>query len=160
MKSKAIAVKLQKMAEFKKSKTILLYLSFDGEVDTLVIIKLAKKLGKRIVLPRILRKEKKLLPVVLESLKHLQDGPYGIPQPKSAEGKILDVSQIDMVIVPGLAFDKKKYRLGRGQGYYDRLLKLLPSTTPTVGLAFDFQLIDFLPQRAAHDAPVAHVLSN
>ena len=159
-KSRAIRAKLFEMAEFKKNKTIFFYMPFDGEVDTLNMIKLAKKLGKKIGLPRILRQEKKLLPVFVESFEQLEEGPYGIQQPKAAEDNIMDLRNIDMVIVPGLAFDKKNYRLGRGEGYYDRFLKFLPSVTPTVGLAFDFQRIVSLPQIAEHDMPVTHVLSN
>jgi 5-formyltetrahydrofolate cyclo-ligase len=58
-----------------------------------------------------------------------------------------------------VAFDRKNNRLGRGEGYYDRFLKLLPSTTPTIGLAFDFQLVDTLPELEAHDMPVSLVLT-
>ena len=65
-----------------------------------------------------------------------------------------------MVIVPGLAFDKHNNRLGRGAGYYDRFLSTLPTDIPTVGLAFDFQIIDRLPQQKEHDIPVSHVLVN
>ena len=159
-KSRAVQAKLFEMAEFKKFKTIFFYMPFDGEVDTLNMIKLAKKLGKKIGLPRILRRGKKFLPVFVESFGQLEKGPYGIQQPKAAEDNIMDLRNIDMVVVPGLAFDKKNYRLGRGEGYYDRFLKLLPSVIPTVGLAFDFQRINTLPQKAEHDMPVSYVLSN
>ena len=68
--------------------------------------------------------------------------------------------ELDLVVVPGLAFDKRNNRLGRGQGYYDRFLKTLPRGVPTIGLAFDFQIVDTIPQRKEHDVAVDCVLVN
>ena len=65
-----------------------------------------------------------------------------------------------MVVVPGVAFDKKNNRLGRGKGYYDRFLKMLPFSTPTIGLAFDFQIVENLPVKEPHDVPVSQVIYN
>ena len=66
---------------------------------------------------------------------------------------------IDLVLVPGVAFDRKNNRLGRGAGYYDRFLKDLP-TTPSIGLAFDFQVLDVLPHQPGQDVPVKCVITN
>ena len=62
-------------------------------------------------------------------------------------------------VVPGIAFDRQRYRLGRGAGYYDRFLEMLPRDIPSVGLAFDFQLVDCLPHHQ-HDIPVSHIIVN
>ena len=95
-------------------------------------------MGKRIGLPKIVKAEKKIVPILVEHLeKNLEKGPYGIPQPKDIGGKVLRVEDIDMVIVPGIMFDKKNNRLGRGEGYYDRFLKRIPTNIPTIGLAFE-----------------------
>ena len=59
----------------------------------------------------------------------------------------------------GVAYDKKKYRLGRGKGFYDRFLNDLSKETPTIGLAFDFQVIDDIPHEE-HDVPVDYVITN
>jgi 5-formyltetrahydrofolate cyclo-ligase len=67
--------------------------------------------------------------------------------------KEVPLEDIDLIIVPGIAFDKKNVRLGRGHGYYDRFLCALPNKTRTVGLAFDFQVVEHLPQDS-HDIPV------
>ncbi|MBF0533205.1 MAG: 5-formyltetrahydrofolate cyclo-ligase, partial [Candidatus Omnitrophica bacterium] len=90
----------------------------------------------------------------------MESGPYGILQPKASEDRKLDLDQIDMVIVPGVAFDRNNCRLGRGQGYYDRFLPRLSARTTTVGLAFDFQMLDVIPQIEPHDVPVSCVLNN
>jgi 5-formyltetrahydrofolate cyclo-ligase len=68
-------------------------------------------------------------------------------------------SDLDLVIVPGIAFDKKGRRLGRGKGCYDRFLKALPKDTPTIGLAFDFQVLPEIPA-TAHDVGVKKFISN
>ena len=77
--------------------------------------------------------------------KELEIGPFGIKQPKKDQIKPINLEDIDLVVVPGLAFDRKNNRLGRGGGYYDRFLKKLPSSASTVGLAFDFQIVENLP---------------
>ena len=160
-KSLVILKKLFKMKKFKGAWTILFYASAHGEVDTFEMIKRAQKLGKKIGLPRIIRGRSSIVPTLVSNLdKDLKKGPYGIKQPKESRGKTLNLKKIDMVIVPGLAFDRCHYRLGRGAGYYDRFLKKLPSHIPTIGLAFDFQIIKTLPQKAAHDVPVSQVVFN
>jgi 5-formyltetrahydrofolate cyclo-ligase len=68
------------------------------------------------------------------------------------------VRKVDLVLVPGVAFDRQGHRLGHGLGYFDRFLSRVPKTTPTVGLAFRFQLLDRLPA-ASHDRAVQTVLT-
>jgi len=160
-KSLAIGNKLFQMQEFQKAETILFYMSFDGEVETFEMMKTAQKLGKTIGLPRIVENEKKIVPTSVASLEmDLEVGPYGIKQPKTDSSKALENDCLDMVIVPGIAFDKKNNRLGRGGGYYDRFLSTLPSHAATVGLAFDFQIVDSLSAKEEHDVPVSCVLTN
>ena len=160
-KSLAIGDKLFQMQEFQKAGTILFYASFDGEVETFEMMKRAQKLGKKIGLPKIMENERKIFPTSVMSLEtDLEVGPYGIKQSKADSAKALENDCLDMVIVPGIAFDKKNNRLGRGGGYYDRFLGTLPSHIPTVGLAFDFQVVDYLSFQDEHDVPVSCVLAN
>ena len=147
------------MSEFKRSKTILFYASFDGEVGTFDMMKQAQTIGKNISLPKIVKGKKNIIPMLAESLEGLPEGPYGIKQPLESSARELSLEDVDLVIVPGVAFDKFNRRLVRGGGYYDRFLKSLPQSTPTVGLAFDFQIVDSLPH-AEHDMCVSHVLVN
>ena len=159
-KSGLIKAALFKTPEFRAGKTIMFYSAFDGEVETLKMIKQAQTLGKKIVLPITIKKEKKIIPSLITNLeKDLIDGPYGIKQPKENIAQIIDACALDLVIVPGVAFDKKGNRLGRGEGYYDRFLKTLPQNTPSFGLAFDFQVVDCLPCIEEHDVPVSSVIS-
>ena len=161
-KSLVILDKLFKKPEFRRALTILFYAAFDGEVDTFEMMRRALQSGKRIGLPYILRREKRMIPLAVQSLEEdLETGHYGVKQPKrKAHVRTLTMEELDLVIVPGLAFDRHNHRLGRGQGYYDRFLQELPRGIPTIGLAFDFQIVDHLPPPEEHDVPVSSVLVN
>lgn len=153
--------KLFSLPEFKRAKTILFYASFDGEVDTFEMMKRAHQMKKRVALPVILKSQKKILPRLVRCLREgLQAGVYGIHQPRLEFSDAVEAAELDLAVVPGIAFDKDNYRLGRGHGYYDRFLAGLPPGIPTIGLAFDFQIVDRLPHREAHDIPVSRVISN
>jgi len=161
IKSLAIGNKLFQMGEFQKAETILFYASFDGEVETFEMMREAQKLGKTIGLPGTMKEEKEMIPTAVASLESdLETGPYGIQQPKMDQAQTLSEDHLDMVVVPGVAFDKQNNRLGRGGGYYDRFLESLPPSAVTVGLAFDFQMVDSLPSQEKHDVPVSCVLTN
>jgi 5-formyltetrahydrofolate cyclo-ligase len=109
-------------------------------------MKEAQKKGKRILLPFIDQKVRQMHPSLLEDLEHdLVCGSYGIMEPKLEKRKKIELNEIGLALVPGLAFDRTGNRLGRGQGYYDRFLSLLPKQVKCVGLAFDFQVLDQIP---------------
>ena len=154
-----IAKKLYLMPEYKNAQTILFYASFDGEVDTFEMMKQAQTDNKTIALPYIDKKNNLMAPKIVQDLKDLKIGCYGIAEPSSQDSPVR-MDDIDLVVVPGIAFDKLNNRLGRGGGYYDRFLAEIPTQTPTVGLAFDFQMVDQLRVIEPHDQALAHVLSN
>jgi 5-formyltetrahydrofolate cyclo-ligase len=158
-KSSRIAKKLFSLREFFKAKTILFYLSFDGEVDTVRMIKNTIKQGKRVAVPVICKETKEIVPSVIKDYdSELKTGPYGISHPKEEYIRPIPLESIDLVIVPGLAFDVAGNRLGRGMGYYDRFLSRLPKDVPTIGLAFDFQMVYNFPPLEPHDFSVTKVL--
>ncbi|MDD3374163.1 MAG: 5-formyltetrahydrofolate cyclo-ligase [Candidatus Omnitrophica bacterium] len=160
-KSKLIENKLFKTPEFMRAQVVMFYFSFDGEVETLSMIEKAQKLGKKVALPITIKKEKKIIPSLIDSIeKDLTKGPYGIQQPKHSIAKGFVPVHPDLVIVPGVGFDQANNRLGRGEGYYDRFLSMLPKTTPIFGLAFDFQIVSCLPSIEKHDIPVSRILTN
>jgi 5-formyltetrahydrofolate cyclo-ligase len=158
-KSSTIARKLFLSKEFRKAKTVLFYLSFDGEVDTTRMIKHAIQKGKRVAVPVMRKEGREIVPSELRDFdEELVKGPYGIAHPKAEYIRPITLGSIDLVIVPGLAFDEAGYRLGRGQGYYDRFLSRLPRRIPTIGLAFKFQMTDDFPPSEPHDFSVTKVL--
>jgi 5-formyltetrahydrofolate cyclo-ligase len=141
-KSKVIQKKLFCTLFFKKAKIIMFYVSFAGEVNTAKMIQEAQNLGKTIAVP-ICSKIRTLRPCLFKFGTRLRKGPYGVYEP--AIRRFVNLEDLDLVIVPGLAFDKKGNRLGRGKGYYDRFLKELSPKTPTIGLAFNFQILPSVP---------------
>ncbi len=161
VKNRSIFEKFLALPVFVRARTILFYVSCKGEVDTFAMMDKAIELGKKVAVPLVVKEEKKIISVVIASTKELKTGTYGIPEPcKDNSRGELPLQEIDLVVVPGLAFDRLGNRLGRGAGYYDRLISKLPLNTPTVGLAYDFQIVGAVPSLEAHDKPVAVVLSN
>jgi 5-formyltetrahydrofolate cyclo-ligase len=154
-----ILEKLLAVSEFQKSETMLFYASFDGEVDTWPMMKRALNLGKKIALPKIIPAQKRIIPMLINDLqKDLDSGPYGIKQPLDS-CRPVEIEELDLVVVPGIAFDRQNRRLGRGGGYYDRFLAELSPQTPKIGLAFDFQIVDRFPVDT-HDVAVTRVICN
>jgi 5-formyltetrahydrofolate cyclo-ligase len=141
-KSRLIKKKLFRTEVFRKAKTVMFYISFDGEVNTEEMIKEAQKLGKIIAVP-VCRKNRMISPCLLKEKTRLIRSPYGVWEPVGRQ--LVDTQDIDLVVVPGLAFDKQGRRLGRGKGYYDRFLNGLPDNSSSVGLAFDFQILPSVP---------------
>ncbi len=154
-KSQNIEQKLFRTKVFKKAKIVMLYVSFDGEVKTEGMIQKAKKLGKIIALPVCNARSCSITPCILEHNMLFRKGLYGIKEPRLKKPVALD--KLDLVVVPGVAFDKKGNRLGRGKGYYDRFLSLLPPDTPRIGLAYDFQILPSVPVTCT-DQPVNRVI--
>ena len=154
-KSKAIQVKLFRTQVFKKAKIVMFYIAFRGEVNTQKMIKEAQNLGKIIAVPVCTAKRVFLKPCVFKLKAKLRKGPYGVCEP--ATKKSIKLKDLDLVIVPGLAFDQKGNRLGRGKGCYDRFLGKLSSRVETIGLAFDFQILPNIPTNEA-DVKVRRVV--
>ena len=136
-KSKTIQEFVIKSKEFESAKVVGTYYALGSEVTTELIIKRATILGKKIALPRV--EEDKITFYELSSMKSLIRGRFGILEPQPYE----QMNDIDILIVPGIAFDKKGNRLGYGMGFYDRLLSC--KRTFSIGLAYSFQLLENLP---------------
>jgi len=154
-KSRQILDKLFKESEFIKAKIVMFYVAFSGEVNTEEMIKEALNLGKIVTVPVCKKNRVTLRPCILNDNIKLKKGPYGVCEPSTKS--FLRLGDLDLVIVPGLAFDKKGNRLGRGKGCYDHFLKRITKDTPSIGLAFDWQILPSLPTKK-HDASVHKVL--
>jgi 5-formyltetrahydrofolate cyclo-ligase len=158
-KSRLIKDKLFKLAAFKRAKLVMFYIAKDKEVQTRFMITAAQKIGKRIAVPTILVKKKRMIASVLKDVEsETSRGPYGLRQPKRQYLRRVPEAKIDLLILPGLAFDKQGHRLGRGKGYYDKFLAGLSANTACIGLAFDFQVLRNLPF-LSHDISVDNVIS-
>jgi 5-formyltetrahydrofolate cyclo-ligase len=155
---------------WQHAKIVALYMPVRGELDTAPLLADAWKNAKSVLLPVCSAKEKgKMYFMPCSGMASLRSGPFGIlaPQLTAEEEESLPAGQKagetpqggersapDIIILPGLAFDRKGTRLGMGNGYYDRLLALPPyNNCLRLGLAYQFQLLDSLPEEA-WDAPV------
>ena len=156
-KSEAIGRKLFRLAAFRRARTVLCYVSLPYEVQTRQLIEQMLEAGKRVVVPRVCKRAL-ILSELLDPDQDLALGSFGVWEPRPRAVRPVPVKKLDLVMVPGLAFDRQGQRLGHGQGYFDRLLARVPAATPTVGLCFDFQLLDRLPTDP-HDQAVQAVLS-
>jgi 5-formyltetrahydrofolate cyclo-ligase len=136
-RSKSIQEFVINSEEFQTAKVVGVYFAFGSEVTTESIIERGKLLGKKIALPRV--EEDKITFYELSSTKSLIRGRFGIMEPPPYG----ETSEIDILVVPGIAFDKKGNRLGYGKGFYDRLLS--GKRTFSIGLAYSFQLLENLP---------------
>lgn len=142
-KSRLIRQKLFRTLRFKKAKVVMFFISFGGEVNTREMIKKAMASGKIVAVP-VCKRGGVMRPSMLTEKTKLVRGLYEIYEP--AIKKFVKLADLDLVIVPGIAFDRKGNRLGRGKGYYDTFLhKLKPHNTASIGLAFDFQILPSLP---------------
>ena len=141
--SRIIKKKLFRLAEFKKAKRIMFYMADEREVDTQAMITEARKKGKIVTVPVCDINKKRIIPCKIGVKERFQKGPYGIKEPCTK--RPLAVKDIDLVIVPGVAFDRQGNRLGRGKGYYDSFLKLINQSAVSIGLAFRSQILPSLP---------------
>jgi len=151
--NKEIFARLEKLSVWKKSKTVLIYISHKDEIATLDLIQkiLKNDLDKHIiVIPKTHLKFHALSLHKLDELKQLIPGNYGISEPHPSCKTILP-EQIDLAIIPGIVFNKKGYRIGYGKGYYDRLLPHL--NCPKISLAYSMQIVENIPVED-HDYPV------
>ena len=139
---------------FAGAKSIGLYSPVNCEVATAQIDASARELGIQVCYPRVVGK--KLEFVVTESLEHLVAGSFGVAEPTA--GKCIEVSSLDLLVVPGVAFNLAGYRLGYGGGYYDRLLAGQRNKTLTAGLFFESQLCKQLPVEA-HDQQLDFIVT-
>ena len=147
----AITVRLCQMPEYRQASTVLNYMSFGTELDTHAFFDRVLSDGKIPVLPRIDKPTKSLSLHRVEGHADLVDGVWGIREPR-ADAPMLAIDAIDMVLMPGLAFDRSGNRLGYGAGFYDRLLSRSAEKPFRIVAAFDCQIVDAVPADA-HDRP-------
>lgn len=156
----AIELKLEEnlfmSSEWKSAKRIGVTLSQGFEWNTLGIIKQAWKEGKIVCAPKCVPEHKAMTFYDFTSMDQLEKGFYNLIEPKPPQTKMVGKTEIDLVLVPGLIYDVKGYRVGFGGGYYDRFLKDFPNHT--VGLIYSKQITSALPIEP-FDIPVQKIIT-
>jgi 5-formyltetrahydrofolate cyclo-ligase len=138
---------LLSLPEFRRAKRILFYVSVRGEVDTREMISESMRMGKNIAVP-ITEVETKSLSIseLNDANKDMEPGAFGIPEPSYPI--IISPESLDLMIIPGVAFDRSGNRIGYGMGFYDRFLSGLHKDIPSIALAYGFQIVSGIPEHA------------
>ncbi|MBU8879386.1 5-formyltetrahydrofolate cyclo-ligase [Bacillus sp. FJAT-29790] len=142
---------------WKEASIVGITLSNHPEVDTYQIIRKAWEEGKQVVIPKCLPKSREMVFRTLNQFDQLESVYSGLFEPIEAVTKEVTADEIDLLIVPGLAFTEAGYRLGFGGGYYDRYLTRYKGHTLT--LAFQTQIVSELPLEG-HDIPVQKIITD
>lgn len=154
VKSAEITAVLFSLECLKSAKTVMVYLSAFREVDTSEAVRKLAEYGKKIVVPVCNTEDCTITPSYINGFSDMHRGAYGIWEPdKIAEARISD---IDVIIVPGIVFDENANRCGFGKGYYDRLL--CECRAVKIGLCYDFQIVKSI-ETDEHDIPMDLVIS-
>ena len=153
-KSREIEERLFSLPEFKSAGTVMFFASFRSEVDTGPMIRRALMFGKRVVLPKVEGTELALHEIT-DFDNDVAPGAWGIPEP--IESRPVMLEELDLVIVPGAAFDERGNRLGYGAGFYDKLLPAFRKMT--VALAFEVQIVPNVPADI-HDVPIKKIVTD
>lgn len=158
-KSDSICSYLLESDFYKNSSVIMAYIDFRNEVQTESLIKKALSDGKKIVIPiSVVDTKQLILSELIDYDGELESGAYGILEPKQEFVRETDPQTVDLVLIPGVAFDSKGYRIGYGAGYYDRFLERVRPDVAKVALGFDLQMVaDAYPDD--HDFPVDSVIT-
>ena len=154
--SRIIMNKFIGLKAYKQSRLVFVYMDFNNEVMTSDLIKhmLAEK--KRVAIPYTDTISTLIIPSEITEEADLKLSPFGYFEPK--EINPVDVEEIDLVLVPGVVFDKNLNRIGFGKGYYDRILKNLKPGAKKIALAHDFQVLDEVPAED-HDVKMDMIIT-
>jgi 5-formyltetrahydrofolate cyclo-ligase len=144
--------------EYKKAHAVMFYAAFGSEVPTSEIIESALKDGKIVILPIADMRSNNLMLRRINDLAHLTESEYGIPEPIIEHTDDFKAENIDLVIVPGIAFDEEGWRIGYGGGFYDRFMQLLGTDVPLLSIAFELQVVPKIPAES-HDLPVDKIIT-
>lgn len=158
-KNEAATKRLLDCQQYQKASHIFLFLSFEDEINTMDIVADALSKNKCIYVPITERGNPTMRISRLKSLSDLEPGHFGILTPKKEALAITDPEILDLIIVPGLAFDACGYRIGYGGGFYDRFFSELSTRPFKLGFAYDFQFVQEVPHDEL-DQPVDAVLTD
>jgi 5-formyltetrahydrofolate cyclo-ligase len=153
--ARAVEERLFALPALQGARTVLVFDAFGSEVPTQGIIDRLRREGRRVLLPFLEGGE--MLAAEARPDDPLVPTSYGPREP--SDRTPVDPAEVDVVVVPGLAFDRQGHRIGYGAGYYDRYLARLPARALRVGIGFHLQLVDALPHHA-DDQPVDVVVTD
>lgn len=157
-KSAVIMEKLTNTDIYKKAHVVFVYMDFNNEVETMPLIKKMLLEKKKVVIPYTDTVNTVIIPSELKDMEGLVKSKFGYYEP--ALDKIVPVNpeEFDLVVVPGVVFDRNLNRIGFGKGYYDRILCSLKNGAKAVAVAYDFQVLDEVPSEQ-HDVKMDMIIT-
>jgi 5-formyltetrahydrofolate cyclo-ligase len=155
--AEAVRARALALPELSGAGTVMLFASFRSELDTMPIARRLLAAGKRLCLPRVLGPRFMAAYQVIDLEADLQPGKWDIPEPREGLAEV-PPEELDLVFVPGSAFDEEGGRCGYGGGFYDNFLPLTRPGTPWVALAFEAQLVPKIACEG-HDLPVTAIVT-
>jgi len=158
-KSAAIFDTLTDMPAFQAASDVFCFVSFRDEVETRPILEHLWKQGQRVYIPFIDQAEKIMRASRLDSLDELAAGYYGVMEQKDEFVRLTPAEEIDLVITPGLLFDREGYRVGYGGGFFDGFFASFGHPAIKIGICFEEQIRTRVP-RAPHDIPVDWIVTD
>jgi 5-formyltetrahydrofolate cyclo-ligase len=156
-KSGLIVRYLTGLRDLREASTLMVFLGFGSEVRTDGLLRWGWEAGKRMVVPLSRPGDRGLTPCLLASFAELEIGHYGIREPKRESIRPVPGEEIDVILVPAVAFDRRGHRIGYGGGYYDRFLPEVPRAV-RIGAAFSCQIVPRVPEDP-HDLPVDRIVT-
>jgi len=141
---------LWQLPDFQSAKRVFLYVNFRSEVETSSLIKRCLMEGKEVAVPLVAPKSQLIPYRITDRAKDLAPGAFGIPEPIVDQCERVNPGSLDLIVLPGSAFDARGGRMGYGGGYYDRFLVNAAPQAKRIGLAFDLQVVASIPL-APHD---------
>lgn len=154
--SAGIREHVRSWAVFREARCVCCYISVRSEMSTPGIILRALESGKTVIAPKVFGDEIRFFRI-RNLTDDLERGAFGVLEPIAGTQEF-DPAEADVCLIPGVVFDEKGNRIGYGKGYYDRFLKKLPPRVPTLGLAYDCQVIDAIPAEK-NDVPVQYLVT-
>ncbi len=159
VKDREIMERLISYPPFAEAKTVLLFASFRSEINTFPLMEHILKEGKGLLLPRVNNETKSLELYLINSLDELIKGYMGIMEPDPEMARRADTEDIDLVVLPGAAFDERGGRIGYGGGYYDRLIASLQCSPHLIAIAYEEQIVEHVPLEE-HDQRVRAIITD
>lgn len=141
-RSRRIADRVLGLPEVLEAGTIMVFWSFGSEVETAPLIERLREAGARVALPRV--EDREVVAVAHSPGGAMAPSRFGGMEPTGAD--VLEPDQVDLVIAPGVAFDRQGGRVGYGGGFYDRFLGRVRAGVPAIAVAFAVQLVDRVPE--------------
>lgn len=156
-KSRLIAQAFTELPEFAQAKTAMFYYGIENEPETREIIEKALEMGKKVSLPVTDFEKRTMKTIEISSTNELKENKFGLVEPVGE--KKVEANSLDLIVMPGVAFDREGNRIGRGKGFYDSMLRKTNTGVILIGLCFEENLEENIPSQS-HDVKMNIIVTD